>query len=86
MVIESVVDYGAWRKGYMPPTEHILIDQLAYRGARVITMSDWGDRGAVWIVVRGKTLSAATRKQLHALIDMIDQEELEAVCTAATQK
>jgi hypothetical protein len=53
----SPVDYEAWGKGYMPPSEHVLIDQLAYRGARVISSSDSGrpDGPAYWLVVRGKT-------------------------------
>ena len=49
----SPVDYDAWERGYMPPSEHILIDQLAYRGARVIMSNDWGKEGAWWFVVRG---------------------------------
>ena len=48
----SVVDYAAWKKGYMPPGEHVLIDQLAYRGAKVkfsshVTDTEW------WIVANG---------------------------------
>jgi hypothetical protein len=34
--VPSVVDYDAWRKGYMPPSEHILIDKLAYRGDVIV--------------------------------------------------
>lgn len=44
---ETVVDYDAWKRGYMPPSEHVLIDQLAYRGARVVMGSDFGDHGAL---------------------------------------
>lgn len=51
----SVVDYAAWEKGYMPPSEHVLIDQLAYRGARVVMSSDFGDQ-AYWLVMRGERL------------------------------
>ena len=78
MIVASVVDYDAWKRGYMPPTEHILIDQLAYRGARVIMMSDWGDKGAYWIVTRGKTLSAAVRKQIRLALEMMEAEDAAA--------
>jgi hypothetical protein len=64
----SVVDYDAWNRGYMPPTEHVLIDQLSYRGARVVTMSDWGEQGAWWLVCRGpKPASAILRSVFWAL-------------------
>jgi hypothetical protein len=29
---QTPVDYDAWNRGYMPPSEHVLIDKLAYRG------------------------------------------------------
>lgn len=65
----SVVDYEAWKRGYTPPSEHILIDQLAYRGARVVMSSDWGEElGAIWVVVRGRTLDRIARNQLRELI------------------
>jgi hypothetical protein len=48
----SPVDYEEWNKGYMPPSEHILIDQLSFRGARVVMSSDVG-QSAWWVVVRG---------------------------------
>lgn len=74
---ETVVDYAAWRKGYMPPSEHVLIDQLAYRGARVVLGSDWGNFG-MWVVVRGKTPSREIRKKLMEMIDLAleDSEQL----------
>lgn len=72
---EKVVNYDAWKAGYTPPTEHILIDQLAYRGARVIMMSDWGDDGAYWIVTRGKILSPAVRKQIRLALEMMEADE-----------
>ncbi len=37
----------------MPPTEHVLIDALAYRGAKVITMSS-GPDGSIYVVTMGK--------------------------------
>jgi hypothetical protein len=67
--LETVVDYEAWRKGYMPPSEHILIDELAYRGARVIHGSDWGNL-AIWVVMRGTIPSRKVRKAIRELVHM----------------
>lgn len=63
----SVVDYEAWRKGYLPPSEHILIDALSYREAKVLTGCDWGDF-AFWIVVRGKRPRREVMKKIHELL------------------
>lgn len=71
----NVVDYAAWNKGYMPPSEHILIDQLAYRGARVIHGCDLGDHGACWVVVRGKIPNRMVRKLMRELMDMVFEDE-----------
>jgi hypothetical protein len=65
----SVVDYDAWERGYMPPSEHVLIDQLSYRGARIVMSSDYGD-SAFWLVIRGKT---PTGKHNLALRKMIEE-------------
>lgn len=70
---EKVVDYAAWRKGYMQSSEHVLIDQLAFRGARVVLGTDFGDL-AFWVVVRGKTPSAAVRRKLMEMLDMAVEE------------
>lgn len=68
---ETVVDYDAWKRGYTPPSEHVLIDQLAYRGARVIMASDWGeDRPAIWLVMRGKTPNRAIRNAIRKMLDL----------------
>lgn len=48
----TVVDYAAWRAGYIPPAEHVLIDELAYRGAKVLLASHDSQRG-YWIVTKG---------------------------------
>lgn len=72
--ILSVVDYEAWERGYMPPSEHVLIDQLAHRGARVITMSDWGDYG-FWIVMRGKPTCNAERKYIRDIVALAFKDE-----------
>lgn len=73
---ETVVDYDAWNRGYMPPTEHVLIDQLAYRGARVLMATDFGKHGAIWIVTRDLgNLKPAARRALHEMIhDVLDQQ------------
>lgn len=72
----SPVDYDAWQRGYMPPSEHILIDELAYRGARVVCSSNGGDI-AFWLVVKGdikdrKALSAITRS-LHEQFFVLEE-------------
>lgn len=71
----TVVDYDAWKRGYTPPSEHILIDQLAYRGARVIMSSDWGAQGAVWVVVRNLNPDGKCRKHLRELLYLAFPEE-----------
>jgi hypothetical protein len=68
-MINSVVDYEAWQKGYMPPSEHILIDQLSYRGAKVILGSDWGEF-AIWVVTRGKTPNRAIREKMREMVEL----------------
>lgn len=73
----SVVDYDAWKRGYMPPSEHVLIDELSYRGAKVVSSSN-GSKGGWWLVVRGdvdrKTLVNVS-KHLHMMIEWMDEEE-----------
>jgi hypothetical protein len=71
----SVVDYDAWNRGYMPPSEHILIDQLAYRGARVKMSSDWGDDGAIWIVIRGKELTREMRLSMRQMLEIFMKDD-----------
>lgn len=58
----SVVDYVAWEKGYMPPSEHILIDKLSYRGAKVIMSFSVSRKEQVWIVLEGAPLTDKKRK------------------------
>lgn len=58
----SVVDYEAWGKGYLPPCEHILIDALSYRGARVVASSSTKDEGW-WIVSRATPSMTKTNKR-----------------------
>lgn len=74
-LVVSIVDYAAWRKGYLPPSEHVLIHELSYEGARVV-MSSSGRVGGWWLVVRGGTLN---RRQAisarRALEDYVSDEE-----------
>lgn len=74
--ILTVVDYNSWDKGYMPPTEHVLIDALSHRGAKVILGSDHGAAGAFWLVVRGKRPSRGRmRKIMELLLDDLEDEK-----------
>ncbi len=49
----SVVDYDAWGKGYMPPSEHRLIDELSYRDAKVAFSSSVRETHW-WLVTKGE--------------------------------
>lgn len=73
---ETVVDYDAWNKGYTPPSEHCLIDQLAYRGARVVIASDWGKHGAFWIVMRGLPHpNPLVRKAMREMMELVFDDD-----------
>lgn len=76
-MVESVVDYAAWGKGYMPPSEHTLIDALSYRGAKVI-LSSSSDETGYWLVVKG--LPKFRGRKLRGLMQQIEiiLEEIEA--------
>lgn len=67
----SPVDYDAWNRGYMPPTEHVLIDALAFRDAKVITMSS-DSKGAIYVVTRGKPTDKRMRAILMQLLEAFD--------------
>lgn len=73
----SVVNYDAWSQGYMPPCEHVLIDELSRKdGARVVVSTRATDF-AYWLVVRGdvdrKSL-AAIAKQVHLMMDALSDK------------
>jgi len=70
------VDYEAWGKGYMPPTEHVLIDQLMYRGARVVFGSDMGET-AYWLVMRGPGPNGKQAMAIMQLIEMTLDDMME---------
>lgn len=78
----SPVDYDAWERGYMPPSEHVLIDALAYRGARVVMSTQVNDFG-VWLVVRGGTVPKEARKVLmeaiHSTLEFMEGEAEKAM-------
>lgn len=79
----SVVDYEAWRKGYQPPGEHVLIDALSYRGAEVVASSG---PGGWWLVMNGKTNRkklAAICKQIHLMMEFLEEDEKDAAKAAA---
>ena len=69
----SVVDYDAWKRGYMPPTEHVLIHELSHEGAKVIAMSSIG-KGTWWLVVKGdldrKLVAAMCKSVVFTLHEM----------------
>jgi len=54
----------------MPPSEHVLIDELAYRGAKVVLSSSSAARG-FWLVTKGYENSAELRKIARVLASQI---------------
>jgi hypothetical protein len=79
----SVVDYDAWNKGYMPPSEHILIDKLAYRGARVNLSTPISRDHQLWVVVEGPPMTTKQRKQLLEIMKIWFDDEPEESKDAA---
>lgn len=73
----------------MPPSEHVLIDQLAYRGARVVMSSDFGDI-AYWLVLRGEKISGrkmlAVKRAIEVALDDMAEEERAAIAVTAETK
>ncbi len=43
----AVVNYSAWKAGYMPPTEHVIIHELEHGLLRVVFRSSIGDGGSI---------------------------------------
>jgi hypothetical protein len=85
--VMSPVDYEAWGKGYMPPTNHVLIDQLMFRDARVVLSVDMGPNApAYWLVVRGKPLKGKKGTLIMQMIeDALADENDEPVAEPATE-
>jgi hypothetical protein len=65
----SPVNYKAWQEGYMPPSEHLLIDALSFRGAKVAFQSSmFGTE--YWLVMKGKPVHG---RRALAIINHIDE-------------
>lgn len=69
----SPVDYDAWSRGYIPPSEHVLIDALQFRGAKVQMSTGVGHGGQVWIVYSGPAFNAKARRHLLAMMQALDE-------------
>lgn len=69
--VMSPVDYDAWSRGYLPPTEHVLIDELQFRGARVMAASH-SEKSGYWLVVKGSLSRAARRKIIMFLTEQME--------------
>lgn len=69
----SPVNYEAWQDGYQPPGDHVLIHNLMYEGAHVVSSLALDGFG-FWVVVRG-TLAGKKgevfRKMLESQIEDI---------------
>lgn len=52
--VASPVDYDAWNRGYMPPSNHRLIHALMYEGAHVVGSSHVTAGEGWWIVIQGE--------------------------------
>jgi hypothetical protein len=65
------------------PAEHVLIDALSYRGARVVASTQCNDFG-FWLVIRGDI----DRKKLSKITNALhrDMSELEEEAFQATRK
>ncbi|WGR74356.1 MULTISPECIES: hypothetical protein [unclassified Bradyrhizobium] len=80
----SVVDYDAWNRGYMPPSEHVLIDKLAYRGARVHLSTPISREHQIWIVIDGPALTNKQRKAIRDMVNLwFEDEETEQLGTGS---
>lgn len=71
----SPVDYEAWRKGYMPPSEHILIHKLSVGEVKVVASSSIGGDGWWLVVGGGKPLSKAQKKAIRFLMETMDDDD-----------
>jgi len=68
----SPVDYEAWRNGYLPPSEHVLIHELSVGNVKVLASTQC-DNWGWWLVVRGD-------------MDQDDYEEIQAIISRALQR
>src|SRR6478609_2616232 len=64
----SPVDYNAMARVYCPPSEHGLIDQLQFRGAKVVFSSAvFGTK--YWLVMNGKPVVGKRALAIMAAIE-----------------
>lgn len=66
----SPVDYDAWNRGYMPPSEHVLIDKLAFRGAKVHLSTPISRLHQIWVVIEGPAMTNAQRKAVREVMNL----------------
>lgn len=68
----SPVDYEAWRNGYMPPSEHVLIDALHRGEAKVISSIRLVGEIGWWFVMENpdKGVSAKKAEMIKELLKM----------------
>ncbi|GIK47973.1 MAG: hypothetical protein BroJett013_06700 [Alphaproteobacteria bacterium] len=72
----DVVDYNAWQRGYMPPSEHILIDALAFRGAKVRASTHLREGHGWWIVTQGDVFD---NDEMWEMIEWIAERKLKRI-------
>lgn len=82
----SPVDYEAWKRGYMPPSEHLLIHELTYEGAKVIGKSGF-DGNEYWLVAKGQPFSDAFAINMFLMDQLLEmakdhKEQRRAAVTA----
>jgi hypothetical protein len=68
----SPVNYAAWASGYAPPGEHVLIDALQFRGAKVEMACSVGKDERAWVVYQGKAFSRKARQHLMDMMRELD--------------
>ncbi|GAB6842400.1 hypothetical protein HNR00_003608 [Methylorubrum rhodinum] len=73
----SPVDYDAWSRGYTPPSEHVLIDALQFRRAKVQMSTSVGRGGQVWVVYSGPAFNSKARRHLLAMMEAMDAALIE---------
>lgn len=70
----SPVDYAAWSKGYLPPSEHSLIHELQFEGAKVVLQTTIGDRAKVWVVTLGTAaVKGSAMRVLEAIYEAFEE-------------
>lgn len=82
----SPVDYDAWDRGYMPPTEHILIDALQFREAKVKFMTGFSPHHNMFVVVQGPDMTAKQRQQMRRVFKMMMDLESDDVEASGAQE